>query len=70
MQSAQWTFFSVESLQYYSFSVSFAAHEMGECEKTHLVSEDECAEEDTLAGPLLEGDLEVRAEGGRGGKWT
>ena len=27
--------------------------------KTHLVREDECAEEDALVSPLLEGDLDV-----------
>ena len=27
--------------------------------ETYLVSEDECAEEDALVGPLFEGDLDV-----------
>ena len=51
---------SVESFRYCEEAREESGYEaMTSMVSTYLVGEDECAEEDALVGPLLEGDLDV-----------
>ena len=51
---------SVESFRYCEEGREESVYEsMTSMVSTYLVGEDECAEEDALVGPLLEGDLDV-----------